>query len=251
MYQQAGLSYIHAPMPVWIDPEKRISAHEEQYGVSFIGSRDCQREKLLGEAISSSNVDLEIRGASWDRHSTTTYTTSRTLQKTILNQSTFLAQHGLKPWVRKVLLKYKSRVPDEEFSSFVKPRPNASEYIDILQKSQVTLGINRYPSFDYPFNMPNTYSRARDIEAPMMGACYLTEWTEGLEYLYDLENEILTYRSAEEMVEKIHFLKSDSHKRKEMRAQAQKRALSEHSIPASLKKVCLALNIKSETVLSM
>lgn len=47
MYQQAGLNYVHAPMPVWIPPDQQTCEHPENYGISFIGSRDVQRETFL------------------------------------------------------------------------------------------------------------------------------------------------------------------------------------------------------------
>ena len=52
----------------------------------------------------------------------------------------------------------------------------------------------------------------RDIEAPMLSACYLTQWTEGLEDLYELGEEIETYNSVEEMANKIHYINSKSSK---------------------------------------
>ena len=81
----------------------------------------------------------------------------------------------------------------------MKKKPNDLEYVEITQQSMITLGVNRYPSFRYPLNKPDTYSRLRDLEAPMLGACYLTEWTEGLDDLYELGTEIETYKTAEEM----------------------------------------------------
>ena len=33
----------------------------------------------------------------------------------------------------------------------------------------------------------------------MLGACYLTEWTAGLEHMYELGKEIETYRTPEEL----------------------------------------------------
>lgn len=134
----------------------------------------------------------------------------------------------------KLRSKFVARVPDEVLSPFVKSRPSAKEYVEIIQQSQVALGINRYPSFRYSFDFPDTYSRARGIEAPMMRACYLTEWTEGLEDLYDLEKDIATYRSVEEMREKINILQSDDSLRKRMRLCAQKHALSAHTFEKSL-----------------
>ena len=41
----------------------------------------------------------------------------------------------------------------------------------------------------------------------MLGACYLTEWTEGLEHMYELGKEIETYRTAEELTSKLSELR--------------------------------------------
>jgi spore maturation protein CgeB len=97
--------------------------------------------------------------------------------------------------------------------------------------------VNRYPSLRFPPDRPDTYSRLRDIEAPMAGACYLTEWTEGLDRLYDLGTEIDTYRDAAELVAKVASLSADPARRCRLRAAAQRRALSDHSISRTLARI--------------
>ena len=240
MYQQAGLNYIYAPMPVWIAPEHRHSNHPENYGISFIGSRDIQRERLFAEVIKS-GINLEIRGAGWvsnyeENIQDYEYLAQNVWQK-INNQKRIIGNDGFVFWLRKIKAKFVTKIPDELFVSYVKEKPNFDEYIKITQQSQITLGINRYPSFHYPLNLPNTYSRMRDIEAPMLGACYLTEWTEGLEDLYELGEEIETYTSVEEMVDKINYLIASPKKRSTMRAKVQIKTLEKHNILSSLEKV--------------
>jgi spore maturation protein CgeB len=77
----------------------------------------------------------------------------------------------------------------------------------------------------------------------MAGACYLTEWTAGLDQLYDLGVEIETYRDAPELAEKAQWLLNDSARRKRMRKHGQARALQEHSIARTLDKVAARLNL--------
>lgn len=246
MYQKAKLSNVYAPMPVWIPPEQRTWEHPEKYGISFIGSRDIQREVLLAQALSL-GISLEIRGAAWNKTEsphTNFIKSENNFYKTIVNQVNFLTKNGINAWYGKATYKHQKRVSDDYFKDAVKPKPNGLEYVNIIQQSCVTLGINRYPSYQYPFSKPNTYSRMRDIEAPMMGACYLTEWTEGLEHLYELGEEIETYRTAEEMVDKIKKLEADPNLRKTMRFQAQKRVLEQHSVPKSLDKIIDFLELK-------
>jgi hypothetical protein len=247
LYKQAHLNYLYAPMPVWVSPDQRTWQHLENYGISFIGSRDIQRELLLAKVLDS-GIALEIRGAGWVENTSFFTQLPQTRRQTIINQWQFLTQHGFQPWIRKLQAKSLPRVPDEIFAPFVKPQPNAQDYGEILQQSLITLGINRYPSFYQSINQPNTYSRMRDIEAPMMGACYLTEWTEGLDHLYDLGEEIETYRTAEEMVEKIQHLAANPEKRRKLRCQGQRRALADHTLGQSLAKIANVLNLKKVAI---
>jgi spore maturation protein CgeB len=109
----------------------------------------------------------------------------------------------------------------------------------------VVLGINRVPSLVASDRHPLVYSRLRDIEAPMLGACYLTEWTAGLERLYDLGKEIETYRTAEELTAKLSELRADPERRISMRARAQRRALAEHSVARSIELIADRLGMRS------
>ena len=244
MYREAGLNYIQAPMPVLIPLTQRTCEHPENHGVSFIGSRDVQRENLFAQALKL-GVSLEIRGAGWDQD-VPVYLDSVTRSKlwnTVMNQVDFVAKNGIYACFWKASYKLHQKIPNSLFQEYVLDKPNAVEYVTITQQSLITLGVSRYPSYRYPFSHPNTYSRLRDLEAPMMGACYLTEWTEGLEQLYDLGEEIETYRTAEEMVEKIRELEAKPEKRKTMRCQAQKRALAEHTVAKSIANISAALGL--------
>jgi spore maturation protein CgeB len=116
-------------------------------------------------------------------------------------------------------------------------------YFRLTRESAVTVGINRYPDFRHAFWSPGSYSRLRDIEAPMLGACYLTEDCPGLDQLYEPGVEIETYRTAGELAEKSRALLADPTRRRELRTRAQRRALSEHTIARSLDKIFAALNL--------
>jgi hypothetical protein len=247
-YQQAGLNYIYAPMPVWIPPEQRTCEHPENYGVSFIGSPDVQRESLFARALQL-GASLEIRGPAWTHQVNSAHSTlmppKKSLWEKLVNQIDFVAKNGIKAGFWKASYILRQRTPKSIFQDYVREPVYGSDYVKVTQQSLLTLGVNRYDSYAYPFSKPDTYSRLRDIEAPMMGACYLTEWAEGLEQLYDLGEEIETYRTAEEMVEKIRELTENSEKRKRMRCYGQKRALSDHTVAKSLYKITATLGLIS------
>jgi spore maturation protein CgeB len=107
----------------------------------------------------------------------------------------------------------------------------------------VTIGVNRVSTANQSLRRPLLYSRLRDIEAPMLGACYLTEWTTGLEHMYELAKEIETYRSAEELSSKLNELRLDPARRGAMRQRAQRRALADHSVARSIARIAARLGL--------
>jgi hypothetical protein len=126
------------------------------------------------------------------------------------------------------------------------------EYLRVTREAQITIGVNRVPTARASDRRPIKYSRLRDVEAPMLGSCYVTEWTEGVAQLYEIGGEVETYRTADELVFKVSELKRLPGRRRQMRARAQARALNDHSVACSIQRIserlglyrpaCLALN---------
>lgn len=244
MYASAGLTFVHAPMPAWIPVELRSWRHQETFGPTFVGSRDVQREWLFAQALQCGG-EIELRGAGWngDARSSPATGPSRSLSAVVEGQLGLVRRDGFRSWLRRLGGHLRSRVPDTVFREHVRPKPGPDEYPVVLQRSVVALGVNRYPSFRHPFKRPDTYSRLRDIEAPMLGACYLTEWTDGLDQLYQPGIEIEVYSDAEELVGKIEALRRDPRKRHALRQRGQKRALSEHTVGRSVARIAAELGL--------
>ena len=246
-YKSVGLKYIFAPYPIWIPQDQRTCIHAENYGVSFIGSRDIHRTNLLAEAIRL-GASPEIRGSGWeiqDKNITESVQVNGTqkinpLQKAI-NQLDLISKEGIESLMWKLTYAIQPKISDQKFSPYTRNRPDAKGYVTITQQSKVVLGINRYPSIRSPFWKPPTFIRLRDLEAPAMGACYLTEYSSGLEQWFELGKDIETYRTAEEMVEKIKELDKNPQKRQRMRYAAQQRVFSELMLDKTLSLINAAL----------
>ncbi len=244
MYKNAGYPYMYRPMPMWVPPEHRTIAEKEMPGVSFIGSKDVQRVMLLNQ-VAKFLPELEVRGMGWmDQMGGLKKNTNQSVIQKIQNQVDYIQQNGLIAWYRKI--KYRSFYPDpnEELKKCFRPSPDYSQYYQFLRSFQVTLGINRYPSFNFPIDQPDTYSRLRDLEAPMIGACYLTEFAPGISDLFEEGKEILTYKTVEELVEQSKRLLKDASLRKQIRIEGQRRALADWSVPASIEVMAKDLGIK-------
>ena len=247
LYETAGARHLHLPMPVWIPPDRRVWDHPENHGVSFIGSRDPLREVLLASVLKK-GIDLEIRGAGWTADpfpSQREVRESPSWSERLIREGRFLLREGFSAWFWKVAWSLRSPVPDAVFKTHVHALPSGADYMSISQESLVALGISRTPHFLRSWNKPILYSRLRDIEAPMLGACYLTEQTAGTSRLYELGKEVETYSTAEEMVDKIRQLSADRGRRQKLRKAGQRRALADHTIPRSLARITAELGIQS------
>lgn len=236
MYRDAGLPYVHAPMPCWISADLRNRPRLETEPATFIGSPDILRRDLLGQALRG-GADFVIRGNGWLADTATQSKQVRTAATLVRNQIDLVKRHGLGGLLAKIESRVRPlRPPSIEESRIGAPLSDA-EYFRVTREAMVTIGVNRVPRANRSPHRRVVYSRLRDIEAPMLGACYLTEWTEGLEHMYELGKEIETYRTADELTSKLCELRLDPVRRRAMREQAQRRALSDHSVARSIVRI--------------
>ncbi len=71
--------------------------------------------------------------------------------------------------------------------------------------------------------------KGRDFEVPMAGGLYLTQYNPELKLVYDIEQEILTYKNYEDCKAKIHWVSQNREKALEIRKNGFQRALDDHS----------------------
>lgn len=238
MYKRAKLTTCFAPMPCWIPEQNRTPSSKENGDVTFIGSCDELRRRLLAEAMGM-GARIMIGGSGWGAGASL----RRGALVSFRSQLEFIRRRGLSQSLRRILRRFETSARPVIPLEYFLPPIDAASYMVLTQNSTITLGINRVPTFRRSLRHPLRYSRLRDIEAPMMGACYLTEWTGGLGELYDIGTEIETYRTAGEMVTKINELRQDPVKRRKLRERGQRRALTDLSIPESLRKMLVALGL--------
>lgn len=246
MYQRAGLPHLNAPMPAWIEPRLRTSEHPETYGPTFIGSADSVRVPFLAEAAAL-GARFTVRGRGWTgepapRSPTVPAAAPLSLGRRLGYQWAFLREHGLAAWIRRNTPPPKGPAPVLP-ASHIAPDGWVDDYFAVTQQSSIVIGLNRYPSFHFPADHPGTYSRLRDLEAPMLGACYLTEWAEGLDDLYELGTEIETFRDAPELKAKIEQLLADPERRRRMRRAGQRRALADHTVGRTIARIAERLGL--------
>jgi hypothetical protein len=246
MYRKAGLKYVHAAMPCWVPHEMRTPPSRESEPPTFIGSADVLRRDLLGRAQAAGG-DFVVRGPGWDSHEDPLHIVSvpaRSFLQLVRNQVIHAYRHGPTALFLKMANRLRPLRFPEVPADNIYPPVFGTEYLRVTREAEITIGVNRVPTPRHSLRLPVSYSRLRDIEAPMLGACYLTEWAEDLEHLYDLGTEIETYRTAEELVEKTRQLKADPKRRFMIRQSGQRRALAQHTIGQSINQITEMLGFK-------
>lgn len=110
----------------------------------------------------------------------------------------------------------------ESVASRAQPAVFGVEMFQTLRNSRVVLNNHIDISRASASNM-------RLFEATGVGTCLLTDWKENLRELFEPETEVLTYRSAEECVEKVKYILEHENERRAIAAAGQQKTLREHT----------------------
>ncbi len=105
---------------------------------------------------------------------------------------------------------------------YMKPGVFGLEMFQALRNSKVTFNSHIDISSRSASNM-------RLFEATGVGTCLLTDWKENLQDLFEPDKEVVTYRSAEECVEKVTWLLEHPKEREEIAKAGQERCLRNHT----------------------
>ncbi|MCL5021657.1 MAG: glycosyltransferase [Bacteroidetes bacterium] len=103
-----------------------------------------------------------------------------------------------------------------------KPPIYGMEMYKALSEAKVTFNCHGNAAGDYAANV-------RLYEATGVGSCLVTDWKKNLHELFDLDYEVVPYKSAEECVEKVKYLLDHPKERQEIARRGQERTLKEHN----------------------
>jgi spore maturation protein CgeB len=93
----------------------------------------------------------------------------------------------------------------------------------LMHDSKITLNTHIDASSTSASNM-------RLFEATGVGTCLLTDWKDNLLQLFEPDQEVVTYRSPEECIEKAQYLLSHERERQAIAEAGQRRTLRDHMI---------------------
>jgi hypothetical protein len=105
---------------------------------------------------------------------------------------------------------------------YVKPGVFGLEMFQILRNSKI--------AFNSHINIsPRSASNMRLFEATGVGTCLVTDWKENLASLFELDREVVAYKSAEDCIEKVKWLLEHPQEREAIAQAGQARTLKDHT----------------------
>ena len=124
------------------------------------------------------------------------------------------------------------------FNSIIRRNHNGEkwglEMYDILARTKIS--FNRHINVSL-----NNANNMRLYEATGMGSVLLTDEKDNLENLFKIDNEIVTYNSKEEALEKYNFLERNPDKMRQIAKAGQQRTLNEHTYEIRIKELIIIL----------
>ena len=253
LYQKKKAPFIYLPMAA--NPEfYRAEPGVEIPQVTFVGGADHLRIRLLAQALQG-GLALKAYGRGWvtEDASPTDHSPIPSWPGFLARRRVSLAQHwervrayGLAGEVRHLQSRSMGGDLLQGFEEAFHPPVSHPQFLHLGANSSVFLGINRCPSPGYPLDRPLVYSRLRDIEGPMMGACLLTERCSDVEELYEIGSEVAVYRTSEELVAEAQRLMRDAPSRKRLRERGHAAALARHTWRRRFEMLFRTLGLKIE-----
>lgn len=210
-YKQAGFTTIEFPFgfePTILD---RLQKRPPLYDFSFVGSLvlfmggHFQRLRLLSKLKKNVDMDLWLAGTNPSLFHFLGYQVATIRRGKIAD---LFNQLSLYPAFRKLHAKSKGRA-------------FGLEMYQILADSKITLNSH----IDIAGN------RAGNIrlwEATGAGTCLVTDWKENLNDIFEIDKEVVAYKSPEECVEKVKWLLDNEQERKAIAEAGHKKTLEHY-----------------------
>ena len=137
--------------------------------------------------------------------------------------------HGSRKWLMK-RLKWHGIKVDAFGRGWENGRVNQEQMIGIFNASKINLNIsNASWNLHTIFRKGKEQIKGRNFEVPATGSFLLTNYVNGLENYFDLEQEMICFRSAGDLVRKIRYYLKNENEREEIARRAYDRIVREHT----------------------
>ena len=222
-------------LPHAFDPRilPQLSLSQKKYAISFAGSllRDVpfhrEREEILEKLNEARNVDIFSPS-----YSIQTSALQRCIRSGLFTSAHILKKIGI-PTSYIYKIPHVSRGLDFQWGRFdpVSPKLEGKMHPAVYGLDMFQVLADSNIAFNHNSNeVSEKYAtNIRMFEATGVGTCLLTDWKEHISDFFEPDKEIVTYRSAEECVEKAKWLLDNPEDRERIAKAGQEKTLREHT----------------------
>lgn len=251
--KEARNSYLNVGAnPVWVqmgaDPKvyHPVFHEERQAKACFIGQRYADRDRYLVELIAN-NVPIDIYGSGWRAFPNGSRATKMVEAKTeylgrrlikpgsmaSYAQATWqnLRKQGLVAGLSRTVRQLNYCRQSGQIAPLLESAACgfADSILHTFARYEVVLNFSNVWADGRPGSTLIPHVRLRDFEAPMCRTCYLTGYTDEIAEFYELGQEIETYRTYDELVDKTKFYLAHPTKAEKLRTAGYRRAVRDHT----------------------
>jgi hypothetical protein len=239
--------------PIWIQMAADPAVYRPLEGIErvskacFIGQRYADRDRWAAGLIGA-GVPLDLYGAGWgsDGECFPHERGARPNNEAYLGREYShpgsgasylravrrdLVDGGLAAGSIRILYRALYRQRSRALGNRLRPhaRGRAGDIAATLAKYKVCLNFSNVWADGRPGSPLIAHIRLRDFEAPMCRACYITGYTDEIAEFYDIGKEIDTYRSEEELIDKVRFYLGHAAAADRLREAGYRRAVRDHT----------------------
>jgi hypothetical protein len=133
----------------------------------------------------------------------------------------------------------------QKYSAHLRVPLTDEEMIRKFSASKISLGFLEVYDAHNPAELVKQHMHLREFEAPMCGALYFTGWCEELAEFYEIDKEVVVYRSEHELLDKVQFYLKHPDQADRVRRAGHQRALADHTYQKRFKYLFAQLGIKA------
>lgn len=222
-YRRAGARPIFWPMAANPRVYHPVDA-PCRFDVTFAGQRYADRGSLM-LALREAGLDAHAFGQSWQpgaggagERAPRGGAPARSLAMLLRGRDPFRAARDTLDW----------RKLSTGHGACLHGPVSDEAYVRLYSESRISLGFSIVGDTHRALR-PRRQVRLREFEGPMSGAFYLTGWMEEMTLHYEVDREIVCYRSAAELVEKARWYLAHDDAREKVRRAGHARALRDHT----------------------
>jgi len=190
----------------------------KEFDATFVGKRYGDRYDIISY-LHQNGIPVHVWGDGWKNIAF--------LSKAKNYSFFYLIKKALQRGVS--LFNQDRHVSDRVHTRFLHGVLSDEEYIKIYSRSKIAIGLSTCGDTHLQEDERILQIRLRDIEAPMSGAFYITEYIDELSDCFEIGKEIVCYESEEDLLEKLKYYLKKENEREKIRLAGYKRAVSEHT----------------------